>query len=153
MSERDHYWMQQALEQAQLAAAQGEVPVGAVLVQNDQCIAKGFNRPIGLCDPSAHAEIVVMREAAKKLKNYRLLDTTLYVTLEPCAMCAGAMIQARIKRVVFAALDPRAGAVQSVFQVLDEPQLNHNVAWAGDGPDADAAGALLKGFFAARRRA
>ena len=150
MSERDVYWMQQAWKLAQQAEQQGEVPVGAVLVQEDRCVSAGFNQPIRLCDPSAHAEILVLRNAATVLKNYRLLDTTLYVTLEPCAMCAGAMIQARIKRLVFGAYDPRAGAVVSVFNILDEPKLNHQVDWHG-GLLSDQCSQQLKDFFSRKR--
>ena len=117
----DIYWMQQAYQQACDAQAQGEVPVGAVIVHDGELLAAGCNRMIGTHDPSAHAEIVAIRQAALHCQNYRLPGTTLYVTLEPCAMCAGAIIQARIQRVVFAAHDPRAGAVESVFRVFDAP--------------------------------
>src|SRR3974390_3366302 len=114
----DAPFMSRALELARRAQAEGEVPVGAVITMNHEIIAEGWNRPISACDPTAHAEIVAMREAATKLGSYRLLDTTLYVTLEPCAMCAGAIVHARVKRVVYGALDPRAGAVESIFDIF-----------------------------------
>src|SRR5690348_2610914 len=114
---RDHHWMQHALTLAQRAAEQDEVPVGAVLVLNDEMIGEGWNRPIAMHDPSSHAEIVAIRQAAQNVKNYRLVNSTLYVTLEPCVMCAGAIVHARIQRLVFAAGDPRAGAVNSVYDV------------------------------------
>src|ERR1700756_338667 len=121
----DQEFMQMALDEARACAEAGEVPIGAVLVYRDQVLARGGNRTIRDCDPTAHAEIVVLREAARKLENYRLAETTLYVTLEPCAMCAGAIVQARIPTVVFAAPDPKAGAAGSVLDVLSEPALNH----------------------------
>jgi len=111
----DEYWMRRALTLAQCAAAAGEVPVGAVLVLGDEAISEGWNQPIGSCDPTAHAEIVVLRAAALRLGNYRLIGSTLYVTLEPCAMCAGAMVHARVMRVVFGTGDPRAGAAGTVL--------------------------------------
>ena len=143
--------MEHALELARLAEAQGEVPVGAVLVKDQQIIAEGYNQSIGQCDPTAHAEIVALRKGAAALKNYRLVDTSLYVTLEPCAMCVGAMLQARIRHVIFGAFDPRAGAVLSVFQLLSEPTLNHRVMAEG-GMMADACGLVLRQFFRKRRR-
>ena|SRR3990167_9054025 len=146
----DEYWMQQAIAQAHLAQACGEIPIGAVLVKDDACIAQSYNQPISTNDPTAHAEILVLREAAKQLQNYRLLQTTLYVTLEPCAMCVGAILHARIKRLVFGALDPRAGALQSVFQIADEPRLNHRLYWQGEILPEEC-GALLKSFFQQRR--
>lgn len=146
----DILWMQHALRLAHAAEAAGEVPVGAVLVKDDVLLAEGSNQPIAAHDPSAHAEIVTLRRAGDALDNYRLVDTTLYVTLEPCMMCAGALVQARIQRLVFGAFDPKAGAVHSVFQALDLPALNHRIAWEG-GVMADECGQLLKDFFAVRR--
>src|ERR1700687_4128967 len=119
--------MQQALDEARTAALAGEVPVGAVLVQDARILARSGNRTIRDCDPTAHAEIVVLREAARTLGNYRLADATLYVTVEPCSMCAGALIQARVKRLVVGRGEPRGGAVQSCFEVLSHPDLNHRV--------------------------
>lgn len=150
MDSRDAYWMSQALTLAHQAASDGEVPVGAVLVLNDTLVASASNCPIATLDPTAHAEIAVMRAGAKALRNYRLLDCTLYVTLEPCAMCAGAMVHARIKRVVYGAFDARAGAVSSRLSLLDEPCLNHRVTHHG-GVLADDCAAVLSAFFKARR--
>jgi tRNA(adenine34) deaminase len=146
----DLEYMQLALEEARASAAAGEVPIGALLVQEDRILAQGGNRTIRDNDPTAHAEIVVLREAARILGNYRLPDTTLYVTLEPCSMCAGAMIQARIARLVYGADDPRGGAVRSCFEVLSHPRLNHKVE-AVSGILAAECSALLQSFFAARR--
>jgi tRNA(adenine34) deaminase len=146
----DLKFMQRAVMLAQLAEQAGEVPIGAVLVKNNEIIAEGFNQPIATHDPTAHAEIVALRAAAKQLNNYRLIDTTLYVTLEPCAMCVGAMLHARIQRLVFAASDPRAGAVISVFELLSEPRLNHRIAWRS-GVLAQECSTILKTFFQARR--
>ena len=142
--------MQLAIELAQQAADVGEVPVGAVVVKNNEIIAQGFNTPIRDCDPSAHAEVVAMRKAAKHLDNYRLLDCDVYVTLEPCPMCLGAMLYARIKRLFFGAYDQKAGAVASVFQLLDEPRLNHRITWQG-GLQAERCASLLQDFFKSRR--
>lgn len=146
----DTDWMHYAIDLAKRAAFAGEVPVGAVLVCNDAVIGEGHNAPISAHDPSAHAEILALRNAAAKVKNYRLPDTTLYVTLEPCVMCAGALIQARIKRLVFGAYDPRAGAVGSVFNVLQPGVLNHTIAYEG-GLLAGSCGTLLTTFFKERR--
>ncbi len=146
----DAEFMLAALEEARAAAARGEVPVGAVVVVDGRIISRAGNRTISDCDPSAHAEIIAMREAAKAIGNYRLLDASLYVTIEPCAMCAGAMIQARIARLIYGADDPKAGAVRSGFSVLDSPRLNHRVD-VTSGILADQAIALLQEFFAARR--
>lgn len=146
----DAPWMRQALALAARAGEAGEVPVGAVVVKNDGCIAEGWNQTIAMNDPSAHAEIVALRAAARYLGNHRLLDTTLYVTLEPCAMCAGAIVQARVSRVVYAAADPKAGAAGSVFNVLQCEQLNHQVELTA-GVLGEEAGALLQNFFKARR--
>jgi len=146
----DQRWMARAIELARIAESQGEVPVGAVLVRNDLQLAQGHNRPIGACDPTAHAEIVALRAAATQAGNYRLPGSTLYVTLEPCAMCAGAIVQARVARVVFGARDPRAGAAGSVFQVFGEARLNHRPVVV-EGVLADSCGALLSDFFRRRR--
>ena len=143
--------MQRALELARAAVDVGEVPVGAVLVKDGEIVAEGSNHPIGLNDPTAHAEIIALREAGRVLANYRLLDTTLYVTLEPCAMCASAMVHARVKRLVYGAVDPRAGAAGSVFNIVDHAALNHRMEVTG-GVCAEEAGALLRAFFELRRR-
>ncbi len=142
--------MRRALALAEQAKAQGEIPVGAVLVQGETVIGEGWNRPISTSDPTAHAEIVALREAARRIKNYRLGGTTLYVTLEPCAMCAGAIVAARIERLVFAARDLRFGAVRSKFRLADSDLLNHRVRVEEGLLAADAA-ELLAGFFADRR--
>ncbi len=146
----DVTFMQQALEEARASAAAGEVPVGAVLVHAGQVLARAGNRTISDCDPTAHAEIVVLREAAKRLGNYRLGGATLYVTVEPCSMCAGAMIQARVARLVYGCDDPKGGAVRSCFEVLTDPRLNHQVE-VTSGILADECAALLQSFFADRR--
>jgi tRNA(adenine34) deaminase len=148
MSDED--FMRRALERARAAANEGEVPVGAVVVRSGVVLAEGHNRPIAACDPTAHAEIVAMRSAGAALGSYRLLDTTLYVTLEPCAMCASAMVHARVRRLVFGALDPRAGAAGSVFDIVRHPALNHRLEVDG-GVLAQECGTLLREFFAARR--
>ncbi len=150
IAKADLTFMQAAIEEAQAAGARGEVPVGAVIVSDDRIVGRGGNRTILDCDPSAHAEIVALREAAKGVGNYRLLGTTLYVTIEPCAMCAGAMVQARITRLVYGADDPKGGAVHSCFSILDHPQINHRVELSR-GILAEEAAALLQNFFAARR--
>ncbi len=142
--------MARAIELARVAESQGEVPVGAVLVRDDVLLAQGYNRPISACDPTAHAEIVALRAAAAQAGNYRLPGSTLYVTLEPCAMCAGAIVQARVARVVFGARDPRAGAAGSVFQVFGEARLNHRPVVV-EGVLAENCGALLSDFFRRRR--
>ena len=142
--------MQTALQLAERGAGEQEVPVGALVVYNDEIIGQGWNQPISRCDPSAHAEILALREAAARLGNYRLLHSTVYVTLEPCAMCLGAMLQARIKNLIFGAWDPKAGAVKSVFQILDVPKLNHRIGWQG-GVLAEDCATLLRNFFQARR--
>ena len=146
----DEYWMKQAIELAQKAEEEGEVPVGAVLVQDDELIGEGWNQPISRHDPSAHAEILAIRDAARRRQNYRLPDSTLYVTLEPCVMCAGAIIHARISRVVFGAYDPKAGAAGSVFSVLGTDELNHQVAVEG-GLIEEQCSTLLQNFFRKRR--
>lgn len=150
MENVDEHWMQLALDQAQLAADSDEVPVGAVLVKDNQLIASGFNQPISSCDPSAHAEIVVLRAAAKRLSNYRLPGTTLYVTIEPCTMCVGAMIHARVERVVFGAPEPRAGALISAARLLEGAQFNHRIAVHG-GVLAGECAAVIQQFFRRKR--
>ena len=147
----DAHWMRRALELAARAARAGEVPVGAVVVRGDEAIGTGWNRPIEKCDPSAHAEVEAMREAGRAARNYRLPGAVLYVTLEPCAMCAGAIVLARIARVVFGARDPRAGALGSALDLFATPGLNHRPACTG-GVLEDEAGALLVEFFRERRR-
>ncbi len=150
--ETDLYWMKKAYQLAQKASAQGEVPVGAVLVDSDnQCIGEGWNQPISGHDPTAHAEIIAMREAASGLENYRLPETTLYVTLEPCPMCAGAIVHARIRRVVFATPDPRTGSAGSVSNLLNSPHLTHRVN-VDSGVMQDACSTLLKTFFLEKRK-
>ncbi|MBZ5540360.1 MAG: tRNA adenosine(34) deaminase TadA [Acidobacteriia bacterium] len=146
----DIAFQQQALAEARAAAAAGEVPIGAVLVHDGKVIARAGNRTIRDCDPTAHAEMVVLREGARVLGNYRLADTTLYVTLEPCSMCAGAMIHARVARLVYGCDDPKGGAVRSCFAVLTDPRLNHQVEFT-PGILAEECAALLQSFFAARR--
>ena len=147
----DTDWMQHALRLAGRAEAAGEVPVGAVLVQGDEVIAEGWNRPIGDHDPTAHAEIIALRAAGQSLENYRLEDTTLYVTLEPCLMCVGAILHARVTRLVFGAHDPKSGAVSSVCHGFEVPGLNHRVEASG-GILANECGEQLQLFFQARRR-
>lgn len=150
MPELDEQFMGQALELARKAEAHGEVPVGAILVAGGQVIAIGRNSPIESSDPTAHAEIQTLRTAARELKNYRLPDTTLYVTLEPCAMCAGAIVHARVARVVYGCADPRGGAAGTVFNVLDCAELNHRVS-VTSGVRAAECKALLQAFFRTRR--
>jgi tRNA(adenine34) deaminase len=148
--EMDVQFMQEALAEARVSAAAGEVPIGAVLVHVGKILARSGNRTIRDNDPTAHAEIIVLREASRLLGNYRLADTTLYVTIEPCSMCAGAMIQARVPRLVYGADDPKGGAVRSCFEVLSHPRLNHQVE-ISSGILATEAAVLLQSFFAARR--
>ena len=147
---QDEHFMQLALAQASLAALAGEVPVGAVVVYKGEVIAAGRNAPIESHDPTAHAEIIALRAAAVALGNYRLPGCTLYVTLEPCAMCSGAMLHARLERVVFGALDAKTGAAGSVLNLFEQPQLNHQTAVQG-GVLASESAILLKDFFAQRR--
>ncbi len=142
--------MRHALELARRAQVEGEVPVGAVVVLDEQVIGEGWNRPISASDPSAHAEIQALRSAATARKNYRLVGATLYVTLEPCAMCVGAMFHARIRRVVFGAADPKTGAAGSTLNLFEEKRLNHHALVQG-GVLAAECGALLSAFFASRR--
>jgi tRNA(adenine34) deaminase len=146
----DIEFMRLAIEQAERAGREGEVPVGAVLVRGEEVIAAGANRPIGAHDPTAHAEIEALRAGGRELGSYRLTDTTLYVTLEPCAMCAAAIVHARVRRVVFGAWDPKAGAAGSILNLFAVPALNHRVDVFG-GVLMQECGALLQSFFAARR--
>ena len=147
----DEQFMQEALAMARQAATAGEVPVGAVVVRQSEIVGSGWNRPVSSHDPSAHAEIIALREAASRLGNYRLTDCTLYVTLEPCVMCAGAMLHARIARVVYGAADPKTGACGSVVNLFAEARLNHHTTVAG-GVLSEAATGLLQEFFGARRQ-
>lgn len=144
--------MERALQQARQAAAEGEVPVGAVIVRDGSVIAEGHNRMEGTPDATAHAEMLVLREAARTAGSWRLEGMTLYVTLEPCPMCAGAMVLARVSRLVYAAPDPKKGAVDSVYDVLDHPANNHRVA-VTSGVLAEPSAKVLREFFAVRRRA
>jgi len=146
----DEQFMDMALEEAKRAEEEGEVPVGAVLVSQGQVIARARNRPIALSDPTAHAEILALREGAAGAGNYRLPDSTLYVTLEPCAMCAGALLQARVKRLVFGAEDPKAGAVRSLYFLLEDERLNHRVDVTG-GVLREECREILRQFFQDRR--
>src|SRR5687768_9767010 len=149
-AEIDARFMARALELARTAEAAGEVPVGAVIVKDGAIVSEGWNRPISTHDPTAHAEIVAMRAASNALQGYRLLGTTLYVTLEPCAMCAGAMVHARVKRLVFGASDPKAGGVGSIFNIAQHSALNHRLD-VTSGVMADECSAELRKFFVARR--
>ncbi len=142
--------MRAALREAESGRARGEVPVGAVVVLRDACIGRGYNQPVSARDPSAHAEIVALRQAALAVDNYRLLDATLYVTIEPCAMCAGALLHARIGRLVFGALEPKAGAVCSHIHLLQQCHTNWRVPFTGNVL-ARECGALMRDFFASRR--
>nr|WP_308368591.1 MULTISPECIES: tRNA adenosine(34) deaminase TadA [unclassified Microbulbifer] len=142
--------MQRAIELARIAGERGEVPVGAVAVLNGQIVGEGSNRPIGNCDPSAHAEIIALRQAAEHLQNYRLPEATLYVTIEPCTMCFGAMVHARVGRLVYGAAEPRAGAVESRLRLSEEDFFNHRIAVEG-GVMAEETGNLVKEFFRGRR--
>lgn len=146
----DHHWMRRALALAAEGEAAGEVPVGAVLVRDGQVLGEGFNCPISLCDPSAHAEIITLRQAGQAAANYRLPGATLYVTLEPCSMCVGALIHARIERLVYGATEPKAGAVISQLQLPEAPWLNHRLQVIG-GVEAEACKQQLSDFFRRRR--
>ncbi|HEX7031307.1 MAG TPA: tRNA adenosine(34) deaminase TadA [Gammaproteobacteria bacterium] len=150
MISQDEKFMRHALELAKHGEAAGEVPVGCVIVKEGRIIGEGFNHPITAHDPTAHAEIGAMREAANRLENYRLVDTTLYVTLEPCAMCAGAMVHARVKRLVFGAREPRTGAVGSVYDIVRDERLNHRLE-VTEGVLAEESSAMLREFFRAKR--
>ncbi len=148
----DEYYMMLALKQAQTAEEYGEVPVGAVIVdQNQEVIGQGFNRPISTCDPTSHAEINAIRMACERLKNYRLPQTTLYVTIEPCIMCMGAIIHARIYRLVFGARDPKWGAAHSLYQIGSDHRLNHQPEIV-QGIYEEQSKAIIKGFFEKKRR-
>jgi tRNA(adenine34) deaminase len=148
----DAKYMQQALEQARAAASQGEVPVGAVLVdETGRILAKAGNMPVKHCDPTAHAEILVLRQGAKKVGNYRLTGTTLYVTIEPCFMCAGAMVLARIKRLVYGARDPKTGACGTLYNIVQDSRLNHHLE-VSQGILAEECGSLIQAFFQKRRK-
>jgi tRNA(adenine34) deaminase len=146
----DVAFMEQALEEAGASAAAGEVPIGAILVQEGKIVARSGNRTIRDCDPTAHAEMVVLRQASHLIGNYRLAGTTLYVTAEPCSMCAGAMIQARVPRLVYGCDDPKGGAVRSCFEILNHSKVNHRVNVTA-GILANECAAILQSFFAARR--
>lgn len=147
---QDHHWMQQALAMADRAQAQGEVPIGAVIVLDNQLISTGWNQPINQNDPTAHAEIAALRAAAQTLQNYRLLNTTIYVTLEPCVMCLGALIHARVKRLVYGAPDTKIGAIASHFHLLEHREFNHRIEWEG-GCLANECTEKLKNFFQQKR--
>ncbi len=150
MCDRHIYFMQQAYELAKQAEKHGEVPIAAVVVLDNKIIGQGYNRPINSCDPTAHAEMIALREAGLLVQNYRLTNATVYVTLEPCVMCAGAMVHARIKELIFGAYDPKTGAVTNAFELFNHPAMNHQIAWKGgifEQPCSD----LLKGFFQQRR--
>ena len=147
----DIEYMEIALQLADAAAAAGEVPVGAIVVKNGEIIGRGYNAPITTHDPSAHAEIRAIRDAANQLGNYRLVDCTLYVTLEPCAMCSGAIQHARVAKVIYGANDPKTGACGSVINLMAEPKLNHHTE-ISSGILAERCGAVLSKFFAARRK-
>jgi tRNA(adenine34) deaminase len=146
----DGEFMGIALDEARQAAAEGEVPVGAVVVKDGRVLGRGHNRPIATADPTAHAEIVALREAAHEVGNYRLTGAGLYVTVEPCSMCCGAILHARLGRVVYGAADPKAGAARSVYRLLDDPRMNHMAAVTGGVRSAECA-ELLSAFFRARR--
>jgi tRNA(adenine34) deaminase len=144
--------MEAALDQARLALAAGEVPVGAVLVVGDQIIARAFNQPISAVDPTAHAEVLVLREAARLLENYRLTDATVYVTVEPCLMCVGAMVHARVREVVYGAAEPKTGALVSTLKALESPSLNHRFVVTA-GVLEDECRSMIQEFFRQKRRA
>ncbi|MDB2384433.1 tRNA adenosine(34) deaminase TadA [Endozoicomonas sp.] len=147
----DDLWMAEALAEAKKAALKGEVPVGAVMVYNEKVIARAHNQPISSCNPVAHAEMLALQAAAKAIGNYRLVNCDLYVTLEPCTMCAGAIVHSRVRRVIYGAVEPKAGAIASSSQVLDQPQMNHKVA-ATSGVMAEACSEIISAFFNMRRQ-
>ncbi len=148
--DRDKQFMRLALAEAEKAFSEGEVPVGAVIVRDGEVVASAHNGPIGLKDPSAHAEILALRRAASVASNYRLTETTLYVTIEPCLMCAGALVHARVSRLVFGALDPKGGAVASLYRVLDDNRLNHRIGVTG-GVLAEECSEIMSRFFREKR--
>lgn len=150
MQHNDEYWMQQALKLAHKAELQDEVPVGAIIVKDNKIISQGWNQPIQTHDPSAHAEMQAIRAAGEALQNYRLIDTTLYVTLEPCSMCVGAMIHARVKRLVFAAYDVKTGAAGSAINLLDDAAHNHRIEVSGGVLELESR-QMLQGFFKKKR--
>ena len=150
MSCEDEQFMRIALEEARRAGREGEVPVGAILVSEGEVIGRGRNRPVSLSDPTAHAEILALREGATRVGNYRIPNSTLYVTIEPCAMCAGAILQARVQRLVFGAEDPKTGAVRSIHSLLTDERLNHRVE-VTSGILSEECGEILRHFFQARR--
>ncbi len=150
VSPRDEMWMRQALELAEQAKSEGEVPIGAILVHRDQVVGAGYNRPISSCDPTSHAELEALRAAGQTLRNYRLPETVLYVTLEPCVMCMGAIVHARVRRLVYGASDPKRGAAGSVEALHRADFLNHRVEVVG-GVLADESREMLLEFFAQRR--
>jgi len=149
-TKNDEYGMQKAIALAKRAQEENEVPVGAVLMLDNEVIAEAYNCPISTCDPTSHAEIIALRKGAQRLGNYRLMNSTLYVTLEPCIMCAGAMVHARIKRLVYGAKDARTGVIISRLQLLDQPFLNHKIDYIGGLLEVEC-GAILSEFFKARR--
>ena len=150
LSDEDARWMREALAEARRGLAEGEVPVGAVVVRDGEVIGRGHNASIGQHDPTAHAEVLALREGARKAGNYRLPGATLYATVEPCPMCCGTVLQARVSRVVFGAADPKAGAAVSLYRLLEDPRLNHRAELLG-GVLAEECGALLRVFFELRR--
>ncbi len=147
----DSFWMQEALQEAEKARQLGEVPVGAVVVKGAEVIGRGYNQPISSCNPLAHAEMLALQSAATTLGNYRLVDCELYVTLEPCTMCAGAIIHSRIKRLVYGATEQKAGAIVSASKVLEQPQMNHRVTACGGVLQAQCS-AIIRDFFHHRRQ-
>ena len=151
MHEDDDHFMMLALKEAEAAQEAGEVPVGAVIVLDGRVLARGHNRTIADCDPTAHAEVVALRQAAQKLGNYRLTGATLYVTIEPCAMCAGAMIQARVARLVYGCEDPKGGAIVSCFEIANHPKLNHRME-VTPGVLAEECARIIQAFFDEKRR-
>lgn len=146
----DSDFMRRAMALAEQAASEGEVPVGALVVRDGQVIGEGYNQPISSCDPTGHAEIVAMRKACETLQNYRLSGCHLYVTIEPCTMCVGAMIHARIDKIIFGAAEPRAGALQSQLRLMDRDHYNHSIEWQG-GVLAEECGEIISSFFRRKR--
>ncbi len=146
----DEHWMNEAITEARKAAVADEVPVGAIVVLDNTIIGRGFNRPISSCDPTAHAEIIALRDAAKTINNYRLIKASLYVTLEPCTMCAGAIVHSRIERLIYGASEPKAGVVHSQRRLLEEPYFNHNIEVCS-GICKDECSTIISSFFAKRR--